>query len=78
MAALKRAYADVILNMAKESAARIMASEQRALRFKHDLHRMKEEAVGTLVRVKGILDSKVFFFSLIRKGHGLRIIKPRN
>lgn len=59
MAALKRAYADVILNMAKESAARIMASEQKALRFQQDLHRTKEEAVSTLLRVKGIMDSKV-------------------
>ncbi|XP_078446297.1 uncharacterized protein LOC144715240 [Wolffia australiana] len=57
MAALKRAYADVILNMAKESAARIVASEQKALRFKQDLSRTKDEAISTLVRVKSILDS---------------------
>ncbi|MQL78226.1 hypothetical protein Taro_010653 [Colocasia esculenta] len=59
MAALKKAYADILLNMAKESAARIVASDLRALRFQQDLFRAKEDAVGTLVRVKGIMDSKV-------------------
>lgn len=36
--ALKKAYADIILNTAKEAAARVMASERKALSFENDLH----------------------------------------
>ncbi|XP_060204746.1 uncharacterized protein LOC132632713 isoform X2 [Lycium barbarum] len=59
MTALKRAYADIILNTAKEAAARIMSSEQKAVRYKHELKVAKEEAVGMLLRLKQMMDSKI-------------------
>lgn len=59
MLSLKKAYADIILNTAKESAARILASERKALGFQQSLFATKEEAVATLLRLKGIMDSKV-------------------
>lgn len=63
LTALKRAYADIILNTAKEAAARIMSSEQKAVRYKHELQVAKEEALGMLLRLKQMMDSKVNFFS---------------
>lgn len=57
--ALKKAYADVILNTAKEAAARVMASERRALRFQHELESTKDEAIRMLLRLKQMLDAKV-------------------
>ncbi|XP_059303858.1 uncharacterized protein LOC132055872 [Lycium ferocissimum] len=59
MTALKRAYADIILNTAKEAAARIMSSEQKAVRYKHELKVAKEEALGMLLRLKQMMDSKI-------------------
>ncbi|PRQ53730.1 hypothetical protein RchiOBHm_Chr2g0169731 [Rosa chinensis] len=58
MAALKKAYADMILNTAKEAAARVMAAERKALRFEHDLRSTKDEALQMLVRLKQMIDSK--------------------
>ncbi|MCD9643824.1 hypothetical protein HAX54_031671 [Datura stramonium] len=59
LTALKRAYADIILNTAKEAAARIMSSEQKAVRYKHELQVAKEEALGMLLRLKQMMDSKI-------------------
>lgn len=63
---MKKAYADIILNTAKEAAARIMVSERKALRFQQELYVVKEEAVQMLLRLKHMMDSKVnlieFFF----------------
>lgn len=59
MTALKKAYADIILNTAKEAAARIMSSERRAVRFQRELLSTKEEALRMLQRLKQMLDSKV-------------------
>ncbi|XP_068653245.1 uncharacterized protein [Aristolochia californica] len=59
MAALKRAYADIILNTAKEAAARILLSERKALRYQQELFASKEEALNTLLRLKQVMDSKV-------------------
>lgn len=64
MVALKKAYADIILNTAKEAAARIMVSERKALRFQQDLFASKEESLRMLVRVKQMIDSKVFLWFL--------------
>ena len=58
---MKRAYADIILNTAKEAAARIMSSEQKAVRYKHELQVAKEEGLGMLLRLKQMMDSKVIF-----------------
>ncbi|CAN4086121.1 unnamed protein product [Withania somnifera] len=59
LTALKRAYADIILNTAKEAAARIMSSEQEAVRYKQELKVAKEEAVRMLLRLKQMMDSKI-------------------
>ncbi|CAL5368015.1 unnamed protein product [Camellia sinensis] len=58
MVALKKAYADIILNTAKEAAARVMVSERKALRFHHDLCAAKDEALRMLLRFKQMFDSK--------------------
>lgn len=62
MEALKKAYAEIILNTAKEAAARVMQSERKALRFQHDLRATKDEALRMLTRFKQLIDSKVLFF----------------
>ena len=59
LTALKKAYADIILNTAKEAAARILASERKALRFQRELFSTKEDALQMLLRLKQTLDSKV-------------------
>lgn len=64
MTALKKAYAEIILNTAKEAAARIMVSEKKALRFQQELFSTKEEALRMLLRLKQMLDSKVWWFLL--------------
>lgn len=61
MVALKKAYADIILNTAKEAAARVMAAERKALRFEHDLRSSKDEALRMLLRLKQMIDSQVRF-----------------
>ncbi|PSR96665.1 Serine/threonine-protein kinase dyrk2 [Actinidia chinensis var. chinensis] len=57
--ALKKAYADIILNTAKEAAGRIMTSERKALRFQHELGVAKEQGLQMLLRLKLMMDSKV-------------------
>ncbi|GAB2269899.1 hypothetical protein Dimus_004818 [Dionaea muscipula] len=59
MTALKKAYADIILNTAKEAAARVMASERSAQALQHDLKETKEEALKLLLRMKQMMDSKI-------------------
>lgn len=65
--ALKKAYAEIILNTAKESAARVMLSDRKSARFHHDLSQTKEEALRLLVRLKHMIDAKVIFCSLSKK-----------
>ena len=60
MTALKKAYADIILNTAKEAAARVMSSERRAVRFQRELLFAKQEGLRMLLRLKQMLDSKVY------------------
>ncbi|XAR50120.1 hypothetical protein NMG60_11004361 [Bertholletia excelsa] len=59
LTALKKAYADIILNTAKEAASRIMVSEGKALRFEQELKNTKEHALRMLLRLKQMMDSKV-------------------
>ncbi|CAL9047644.1 uncharacterized protein LOC135622240 [Musa acuminata AAA Group] len=59
MVALKRAYADVILNTAKESAARILAADRRVVQSQHSLSLAKEESLAMLLRLKSIMDAKI-------------------
>lgn len=60
MLALKKAYADVILNTVKEAAGRVMVSERRAAVFQQELASAKEEALHMLLRLKQMMDAKVF------------------
>ncbi|KAJ4712239.1 Nuclear mitotic apparatus 1 [Melia azedarach] len=57
--ALKKAYADIILNTAKEAAARIMVSERKAMRCQQELFAAKEDALRMLIRLKQMLDAKI-------------------
>lgn len=59
MVALKKAYAEMILNTAKEAASQVMASEKKAFRYQQDLLTTKEEALRLLVRLKQMIDAKV-------------------
>ncbi|XWS51043.1 hypothetical protein CRYUN_Cryun12cG0142200 [Craigia yunnanensis] len=59
LTALKKAYAEIILNTAKEAAARIMVSERKALRYQKELFAAKDEALRMLLRLKQMLDAKV-------------------
>ncbi|KAL9239563.1 hypothetical protein vseg_013872 [Gypsophila vaccaria] len=59
MVALKKAYAEIILNTAKEAAARVMASERKAHEYRHDLASTKEEALRLLLRLKQTMDAKI-------------------
>lgn len=49
----------MILNTAKESAARVIVSERKSARFHHDLCGTKDEALRLLVRLKQMIDAKV-------------------
>ncbi|GMP33608.1 hypothetical protein CsSME_00006849 [Camellia sinensis var. sinensis] len=71
---LKKAYADIILNTAKESAARILVSERKALRFQHELNVTKEQALQVLLRLKLMVDSKVCFEVLFGDNKKLALI----
>lgn len=59
ISALQKAYADTILNTAKEAATRIMMSERKAQRFQRELQVAKDEAVRMLLRLKQMMDSKI-------------------
>ncbi|CAN1183062.1 hypothetical protein LINPERPRIM_LOCUS597 [Linum perenne] len=59
LTALKKAYADIILNTAKEAAARIMMSERKAQRYQRELFAAKDEALRMLLRLKQMFDAKV-------------------
>ncbi|CAN8266069.1 unnamed protein product [Cochlearia groenlandica] len=56
--ALKRAYAEMILNTAKESASRVMFSDRKSASFHEDLTGTKEESLRLLVRLKHMVDAK--------------------
>jgi hypothetical protein len=57
--ALRKAYADVMLNMAQESAARVLAAERRAATLAAGLAAAKKDGVATLVRLKAVMDARV-------------------
>ncbi|XP_047332394.1 uncharacterized protein LOC124935988 isoform X2 [Impatiens glandulifera] len=58
LTALKKAYADIILNTAKEAAARILVSERKAFRYQHELNATKVQGLQMLLRLKQLSDSK--------------------
>ncbi|KAJ0247808.1 Uncharacterized protein HA466_0162180 [Hirschfeldia incana] len=59
LTALKKAYAETILNTAKEAAARVMVSERRARGYQQELVAVRDEALRTCLRLKQMYDSKV-------------------
>ncbi|CAA7043295.1 unnamed protein product [Microthlaspi erraticum] len=59
LAALKRAYADTLLNTTKEAAARVLVSEKKARSYQRELVTVRDEALHTLLRLKHMFDSKV-------------------
>ncbi|KAM0873137.1 hypothetical protein ACQ4PT_038272 [Festuca glaucescens] len=56
---LRKAYAEIMLNMAKESAARVLAAERRAAVLAGGVAAAKEDGVAALVRLKGIMDARI-------------------
>ncbi|KAM0035581.1 hypothetical protein Hdeb2414_s0015g00448061 [Helianthus debilis subsp. tardiflorus] len=56
---LKKAFAEVILNTAKEAAARIMVSQRKVLRLEIELKQAKEKALQMFMRLKQMMDAKV-------------------
>lgn len=65
LVALKKAYADIILNTVKEAAARVMVSERKVRCLQQDLTSVKDEALRMLLRLKNMIDSKVIFLSIL-------------
>lgn len=59
--ALRRAYADVILNTSREAAARVMAAERKAQQFEAELQKTKDETVQIMARLKKKMDDAVSF-----------------
>ncbi|XP_010533430.1 PREDICTED: uncharacterized protein LOC104809226 [Tarenaya hassleriana] len=59
LTALKKVYADTILNTAKEAAARVVVSERKARGYQQELVSVRDEALRTLLRLKQMFDSKV-------------------
>ncbi|EYU42500.1 hypothetical protein MIMGU_mgv1a019743mg [Erythranthe guttata] len=58
MLGLKKAYADVLFNISKEAAARVMSSEKKAAQYQNELKTSKDEALRMLMRLKQMMDSK--------------------
>ncbi|XP_023523812.1 uncharacterized protein LOC111787938 [Cucurbita pepo subsp. pepo] len=59
MEALKKAYADIILNTVKEAATRVLVSEREARYLQQDLSSFKDESLRLLLRLKNMVDSKM-------------------
>ncbi|XP_066327784.1 uncharacterized protein [Miscanthus floridulus] len=57
--AMKKAYAGIMLNMAQESAARVLAAERRAAALAAGLEAAKEDGVAALLRLKAIMAARI-------------------
>ncbi|XP_021737882.1 uncharacterized protein LOC110704412 [Chenopodium quinoa] len=55
--ALKKVYAEVIVNTSKEAAARVMVAERKALSFQQQLVSLKEDSLNMLLRLKDHFNS---------------------
>ncbi|PWA96410.1 hypothetical protein CTI12_AA040070 [Artemisia annua] len=60
---VKKAYANMILNITKEAAARVMVSERKAARLEEEIKRSKDEAVFMLMRLKQMMDAKHLWYN---------------
>uniref|UniRef100_A0A0D9VHK0 Uncharacterized protein n=1 Tax=Leersia perrieri TaxID=77586 RepID=A0A0D9VHK0_9ORYZ len=56
---MRKAYAEIMLNMAQESAARVLAAERRAAALAGGLAAARDDGVAALVRLKAIMESRV-------------------
>ena len=63
--AVKRAYAEVMLNAAREAAARILAAERRAAALAGGMAAVRDDAVAALLRLKAISDARSPFFATV-------------
>lgn len=59
MEALRKAYAEIMLNTTKESAARVLAAEERAAVLEGRVAAAKEDGVAALVRLKAIMEARI-------------------
>jgi len=71
--AVKRAYAEVMLNAAREAAARILAAERRAAALAGGMAAARDDAVAALLRLKAISDAKIKEAKLESLAHIKRI-----
>ncbi|PAN38557.1 hypothetical protein PAHAL_7G180400 [Panicum hallii] len=71
--AVKRAYAEVMLNAAREAAARILAAERRAAALAGGMDAVRDDAVAALLRFKAISDAKIKEAKLQSLAHIKRI-----
>ncbi|CAA0826642.1 Unknown protein [Striga hermonthica] len=60
LAGLKKAYADVILSISKEAAARVMASEKKSVMYQHELKVAKDEGLRMMLRLKQMMDYQIY------------------
>ncbi|KAG8059117.1 hypothetical protein GUJ93_ZPchr0002g23759 [Zizania palustris] len=56
---MRKAYAEIMLNMAQESAARVLAAERRAAALAGGLVAAREDGVAALVRLKAIMEARI-------------------
>ncbi|KAG0533580.1 hypothetical protein BDA96_04G205200 [Sorghum bicolor] len=56
---MKKAYAGIMLNMAQESAARVLAAERRAAALAAGLEAAKEDGVAALLRLKATMEARI-------------------
>ncbi|RLN07351.1 uncharacterized protein C2845_PM11G09270 [Panicum miliaceum] len=56
---MRKAFARIMLNMAQESAARVLAAERRAVALAAGLKAAKEDGVAALLRLKAIMEARV-------------------
>ncbi|KAL5212802.1 hypothetical protein ABZP36_023649 [Zizania latifolia] len=56
---MRKAYAEIMLNMAQESAARVLAAERRAAALAGGLEAAREDGVAALVRLKAIMEARI-------------------
>ncbi|XP_076924370.1 uncharacterized protein LOC143586776 isoform X2 [Bidens hawaiensis] len=73
LTALKKAYAEIILNTSKEAAARIMVLEWKASRLEHELKHAKEDGVNMLLRLKQMMDLKTREAALVSSSQQKKI-----
>lgn len=70
---MRKAYAGIMLSMAQESAARVLAAERRAAALAAGLEAAKDDGVAALLRLKAIMEARVKEVELQSSAHVKRI-----